>query len=239
MAIEVSGTFNIELFGIQYQKSPMFRKKYRTFIFLTLVHQLNHLFAPHTLFKRGYERTDDIQRLIDDLGLTEDDEFSKLERVENVIKRYLTEFVSNDGHDFYGIYDVVQYRSTSEPGFLVRYTDDYRIVEWMAGRGKPAEEQLTEGEAANRAIVGNEDEEQFDDEVINQACLEILSVNKSSSTPSGLKIWREVPATRHQMHDVTTAEIRGKVREIEQRLTDEKYVDDEDMQFLHDHQSYR
>lgn len=236
MTIEVSGAFNIELFGLERQKSPVFRKRYRTFIFLTLVHQLNHLFAPHSLFKRGYERTDDIQRLVDNLGLVEDDEFSKLERVENVIKRYLTEVISSDGRDFYGIYEVVKYQSTRMPGFLVRYVDDYRIVEWNAGRGRPQTTTLTEGEAANQAIISGEE---GDEESIQKACLDILSMPRRVNVPSGLKIWKEPTTIQRRMHDSSTMEIRERVREIEQRIADDMYVDEHDLQYLNDHEAYR
>ena len=152
MTIEVASNFRINEVGASRLKEHVFRQRYSQFIYLTVVHNLSHLFAPSNLFNRGYERSERIQDIVESLELV-DPNPSLLYVVEDLIRKGLRNAISNDGHQYYGMYDVGAFITSRGKSYLLKCRGDYRIMEWEEGRGKetPLEPTLDEVTIVNDA----------------------------------------------------------------------------------------
>lgn len=136
MNLEISSQFRLFELGPSPVRPNAFRMMYSKYIYLTLVNNLNHLSAPHTLFKRGYSRTDELESLVESLELT-DDGLTAICSTEDIIRKQLNSIISNDGYDFYGIYEISEVITSRGKTYLLRLVNDHRVLEWEAGRGKP------------------------------------------------------------------------------------------------------
>lgn len=226
MLISIDSMFYGELF--QARRTPntqiKFNELYRRFIYLTILNNLDYLFKPNSLFGRGYERTDEIEGVVNDI-LIDSANVDQLEvdsnnlfLVEDTIRKYLKKVISTDGHDWYGMYSVELNTKTTTSTFMLRCLGDFRIKEWEQGRGRNLEEVLPLDDM----------DDDSDTDVIDS----LLSIERPRRQPSvhyDTIINISSPKVQNQDSDIVNHQV---VRDIKKRIEEDRLVTDEERELV-------
>lgn len=227
MSINISSTYGIALIDFNRQNKKDFKVLYRKLIYQTLNHALAHLFVPSSVYKRGYERTESIDNIINlmDLGR---ESLEQLNNVETQIINEVKRTINADGHNGYGVYEISEQRTIRHTLFSAKLIGDYRILEWEQGRGKVLVDEPSDKDTLTDIFY---DEVPLDD---------TLTINKPI-TPYSSHIDGLVKNTSINLladinvYNKITSDYQERINDIEERIASEKYVSDEDLVFYELH----
>ena len=223
MTISIPSTFGQIDLERPTSQLGYYTSQYSLFIRQVIRDNLDYLFRGHALYGQKYERSSITDAIIKTFPISDSDlNITTLWRIEDEITAMIRNAVAADGRDGYGVYTVYRSATGNTHSYILLLTNDYRILEWEAGRGKVIEDDDVDSGDINEIIS----EEVCDAEENMRIADSIFSnkiIPKVFSTPASV--------AKNDDWSGTGSDARRRVGEIATRLEKDLYVDDDDLDF--------